>query len=55
MDFKIYPLLMVKLLYASGLRLMECLRLRIQDVDFGQNKIYVRAGSGAEVLLSPPE
>lgn len=38
--------LMAKLLYGSGLRLTECLRLRIQDVDFGQNQLYVRAGKG---------
>jgi len=40
--------LMAKLLYGSGLRLMECIRLRIQDVDFGQNKIFVRAGKGGK-------
>jgi len=27
---------MAKLLYGGGLRLLECIRLRIQDVDFGQ-------------------
>ena len=31
--------LMARLLYGSGLRLMECLRLRIQDVDFDRNQI----------------
>ncbi|MCR4290836.1 MAG: phage integrase N-terminal SAM-like domain-containing protein [Candidatus Scalindua sp.] len=40
--------LMSKLLYGSGLRLMECIRLRIQDVDFGQNKIFVREGKGGK-------
>jgi len=40
--------LMAKLLYGSGLRLMECIRLRIQDVDFGQNNIYVRGGKGGK-------
>ncbi|MCU7907149.1 MAG: integron integrase [Candidatus Thiodiazotropha sp. (ex Epidulcina cf. delphinae)] len=40
--------LMAKLLYGSGLRLMECLRLRIQDIDFGQNKIFVRGGKGGK-------
>ena len=35
-------LLMAKLLYGAGLRLMECIRLRSQVVDFGQNKIYVK-------------
>ncbi|WDN90869.1 hypothetical protein BuS5_03840 [Desulfosarcina sp. BuS5] len=45
-------LLMAKLLYGAGLRLMECIRLRIQDVDFGQNKIYVRGGKGGKDRLS---
>ena len=31
------PALMAKLLYGGGLRLMECIRLRVQDIDFGQN------------------
>ncbi|HTX19377.1 MAG TPA: integron integrase [Bacteroidota bacterium] len=34
------------LLYGAGLRLLECLRLRVKDVDFGQNQIIVRAGKG---------
>jgi integron integrase len=34
------------LLYGSGLRLLECLRLRVKDVDFGRNEIVVRAGKG---------
>lgn len=38
--------LMAKLLYGCGLRLMECARLRIKDVDFGQNQIIVRDGKG---------
>jgi integrase len=40
--------LMARLLYGSGLRLLECLRLRIQDVDFGQNLIFVRGGKGGK-------
>lgn len=40
--------LMAKLIYGSGLRLMECVRLRIQDVDFGQGKIFIRGGKGAK-------
>jgi integron integrase len=36
--------LMAELLYGSGLRLMECLRLRIKDIDFGYNRITVRDG-----------
>jgi integron integrase len=38
--------LMVKLIYGSGLRLMECLRLRVKDIDFGHNQIVVRDGKG---------
>lgn len=40
--------LMAKLMYGSGLRLMECIRLRVQDVDFGQNLIFVRGGKGGK-------
>ena len=40
------PQLVAGLLYGSGLRLMECLRLRIQDVDFDRNQILVRSGKG---------
>ena len=36
--------LMTKILYGSGLRLMECLRLRVKDIDFGNHQIIVRAG-----------
>jgi len=39
-------LLMARLLYGSGLRLMECLRLRVKDLDFGQRQIVVRDGKG---------
>lgn len=39
-------LLMAKLMYGSGLRLMELLRLRIKDVDFSMQSIIVRAGKG---------
>jgi integron integrase len=40
--------LMVQLLYGGGLRLMECIRLRVQDVDFGQGRIFVRGGKGGK-------
>jgi integron integrase len=39
-------LLMAKLLYGCGLRLMECVRLRVKDIDFGQNQVIVREGKG---------
>lgn len=38
--------LMAKLLYGSGLRLMECVRLRVKDLDFDQYQILVRSGKG---------
>jgi len=38
--------IMTELLYGSGLRLMECLRLRIKDIDFGYGHITVRDGKG---------
>ncbi len=38
--------LMARLLYGSGLRLMECLRLRVKDIDFAQSQIIVRDGKG---------
>ncbi len=38
--------LMASLLYGSGLRLMECIRLRVKDVDFARNEITVRDGKG---------
>ena len=38
--------LMASLLYGSGLRLMECIRLRVKDVDFNYNQITVRDGKG---------
>jgi len=37
---------MAHLLYGVGLRLMECLRLRVKDVDFDMNQITVRDGKG---------
>jgi integron integrase len=40
------PQLMTKILYGSGVRLMECLRLRVKDLDFGNHQIIVRDGKG---------
>jgi len=40
------PRLMIELLYGSGLRLQECLNLRVKDIDFGLNVITVREGKG---------
>jgi integron integrase len=38
--------LMAKLLYGSGLRLMECVRLRVKDIDFERREIVVRDAKG---------
>lgn len=40
--------LMASLMYGAGLRLMECLRLRVQDVDFTRHEITIRDGKGAQ-------
>ena len=40
------PRLMAMLLYGSGLRLLECCRLRVKDIEFDQNQLLVRAGKG---------
>jgi integron integrase len=40
--------LMGALLYGTGMRLMECLRLRVKDVDFARNEICVRNGKGGK-------
>ncbi len=37
---------MASLLYGCGLRLMECIRLRVKDLDFAQQQIVVRFGKG---------
>lgn len=38
--------LIASLLYGSGMRIMECLRLRVKDVDFSRHEILVREGKG---------
>ena len=40
--------LMARLLYGTGMRLMECCRLRVKDIDFGQREILIREGKGAK-------
>ena len=40
--------LMARLLYGSGLRLMECLRLRVKDLDFDDRTVTVRDGKGGQ-------
>ena len=40
------PQLMAMLLYSSGVRLLECARLRVKDIDFGANQLLVRSGKG---------
>jgi integrase len=41
--------LMASLLYGGGLRLLECLRLRVKDVDFERRELLVRDGKGARI------
>jgi integron integrase len=40
------PKLMATLLYGSGLRLLECCRLRVKDIDFARHQVTVRRGKG---------
>jgi integron integrase len=46
------PFLMASLLYGSGLRLMECLRLRVKDIDFAMRQITIRDGKGQKDRIS---
>lgn len=41
--------LIFSILYGSGLRITECLRLRVQDVDFGNCSLTVRDGKGGKI------
>lgn len=47
------PYLAAALMYGSGLRLMECLRLRVKDLDFSYNQIIVRSGKGDKDRVTP--
>ena len=47
------PQLVVKLLYGSGLRIFEAVRLRVQDVDFGFKQLTVRSGKGDKDRVTP--
>ncbi|WP_414718564.1 integron integrase [Thiocapsa sp.] len=47
------PHLMAALLYGTGMRLMECVRLRVQDVDFQYHQIVVRDGKGQKDRVVP--
>ncbi|HYN79821.1 MAG TPA: integron integrase [Lamprocystis sp. (in: g-proteobacteria)] len=45
--------LMASLMYGTGLRLMECVQLRVQDIDFGYRQITVHNGKGAKDRFVP--
>jgi integrase len=38
--------LILKLVYGTGMRIMECLRLRVKDIDFERSEITIREGKG---------
>lgn len=40
--------LILRLVYGTGLRIMECLRLRVKDIDFARSEIVVREGKGSK-------
>ena len=45
--------LMAELLYGTGMRLLECCRLRVKDVDFARNQLLVRDGKGGKDRAVP--
>ncbi|HXF92392.1 MAG TPA: integron integrase [Nitrospiraceae bacterium] len=47
------PWLMAMFLYGAGLRLMECCRLRVKDLDLSRNQIVVRGGKGDKDRYTP--
>lgn len=44
--------LICRILYGSGLRISECLRLRVQDIDFDYEQLWVRSGKGLKDRVS---
>src|SRR5581483_2914770 len=40
--------LMARLIYGSGLRLLECVRLRVKDLDLARREVVVRSGKGGK-------
>ena len=44
---------MAELMYGAGLRVSECVRLRVKDVDFGNRYIVIRGGKGDKDRLTP--
>ncbi|MCL4142146.1 UNVERIFIED_CONTAM: hypothetical protein GTU68_004361 [Idotea baltica] len=47
------PLLLTAIIYGCGLRLKECLRLRVKDIDFNRNQIHIKQGKGAKDRIVP--
>jgi len=47
------PRLVATLLYGTGMRLLECLRLRVKDLEFGNNRVIVRDTKGGEDRVVP--
>ena len=45
-------LLVLKLLYGTGMRLMECIRLRVKDIEFSRNEIVIRDGKGGKYRIT---
>ncbi len=45
---------MAKLMYGGGLRLTECMRLRVMDLDFAKSQVYVRGKGGKDRLTTLP-
>ncbi|MES9858700.1 MAG: phage integrase N-terminal SAM-like domain-containing protein [Sedimenticola sp.] len=45
--------LMIRLMYGTGMRVSECVRLRIMDLDFAYKQIYIRAGKGDKDRVVP--